>query len=51
VPEADHSPPYSGDVKNAWSYTSTPQHVFKAWYLVKYRDNFTFYLTSVCVCE
>jgi hypothetical protein len=22
--EADHSPPYSADVKNAWSYTSSP---------------------------
>jgi hypothetical protein len=22
--EADHSPPSSADVKNAWSYTSTP---------------------------
>jgi len=21
--EADHSPPYSAEVKNAWSYTST----------------------------
>jgi hypothetical protein len=23
-PEADHSPPSSAEVKNAWSYTSTP---------------------------
>jgi len=22
--EADHSPPSSADIKNAWSYTSTP---------------------------
>jgi hypothetical protein len=22
--EADHSPPYGADVKDAWSYTSTP---------------------------
>jgi len=22
--EADHSPPLSSEVKNAWSYTSTP---------------------------
>jgi hypothetical protein len=29
-------------VKNAWSYTSTPQYVFMAWCLVKHRDNFTF---------
>jgi hypothetical protein len=27
--------------KNVWSYTSIPQHVFMAWCLVKYRDNFT----------
>jgi hypothetical protein len=33
------------DVKNAWSYTFTPQYVFIAWCLVKHRDNFTFYLT------
>jgi hypothetical protein len=36
--EADHSPPSSAEVKNAWSYTSTPQHVFMAWCLVKHRD-------------
>jgi hypothetical protein len=40
--EADHSPPSSAEVKNAWSYTSTPQNVFMAWCLVKHRDNFTF---------
>jgi hypothetical protein len=42
--EANHSPPSSAEVKNAWSYTSTPQYVFIAWCLVKHRDNFTFYL-------
>jgi len=26
--EADHSPPSSTEVKNAWNYTSTPQCVF-----------------------
>jgi hypothetical protein len=26
--EADHLRPYSADVKNAWSYTSTPQYTF-----------------------
>jgi hypothetical protein len=41
--EVDHSPPSSAKVKNAWSYTSTPQYVFMAWCLVKRRDNFTFY--------
>jgi hypothetical protein len=34
--EADHSPPSTAEVKNAWSYTSTPQYVFMAW------DNFIF---------
>jgi hypothetical protein len=29
--------PSSAEVKNACSYTSAPQYVFKAWYLVKYR--------------
>jgi hypothetical protein len=40
--EADHSPPSNAEVKNAWSYTSTPQYVFMAWCLVNHRDNFTF---------
>jgi hypothetical protein len=38
--EDDHSPPSSAEVKNAWSYTSTPQYVFMVWCLVKHRDNF-----------
>jgi hypothetical protein len=33
--EADHSPPSSAEVKNAWSYTSTPM---SSWH----RDNFNF---------
>jgi hypothetical protein len=40
--EADPSPPSSTEVKNAWSYTSTPQHVFMMWCLVKNGDTFTF---------
>jgi len=40
--EADHSPPYSAEVQNAWSCTSTPQFVFMAWCLVRHRENFTF---------
>jgi hypothetical protein len=39
--EVDHSPPSGAEVKNAWSYTSTPQYVFMAWWSVKYRNNFT----------
>jgi hypothetical protein len=41
--ETDHSPPSSAEVKNEWSYTSTPQYVFMAWCLVKHWDNFTFF--------
>jgi len=33
--EADHSLPFSDEVKNAWSYTSTPQYVFMARCLIK----------------
>jgi len=32
-------------LKNAWSYTSTPQYAFMAWCSIKkkkHRDNFTF---------
>jgi hypothetical protein len=39
--EADHSPPSSAEVKNTWSYTSTPQYVLVAWCLVKHRGTFT----------
>jgi hypothetical protein len=27
----------SAEVKNTWSYTSTPPYDFMAWYLVKHR--------------
>jgi len=37
-----NSPPFSAEVTTAWSYTCIPPYVFMAWYLVKYRDNFTF---------
>jgi hypothetical protein len=38
VPETFHG----GKEAGAWSYSSTPSNVFKAWYLVKRRDTFTF---------
>jgi len=42
--EADHSTPSSAS-KNGWSYTSTPQYAFMAWYSTKkHRDNRTFTL-------
>jgi hypothetical protein len=37
VHESDHSSPSSAEVKNAWSYTSTPTFIFVAWCLVKHR--------------
>jgi hypothetical protein len=42
--EADHSPPSSADVKNAWSYTSTPQYAFMAWCSVKTQGQLHLYL-------
>jgi hypothetical protein len=33
--EADHLPPSSSEIKNVWSYTSTPQYAFMAWCLIK----------------
>jgi hypothetical protein len=33
--EADHSPPFSSEVKNEWSYTSTSQYAFMAWWSIK----------------
>jgi hypothetical protein len=41
--EPDRSPPSTAEAKNVWSYISTPQHVFKAWCLVKHSDNFSFF--------
>ena len=38
--EADLSPS-GGQIKNAWSYTSTPAYVFTVWCLMVHRDNFT----------
>jgi hypothetical protein len=39
--EADHSPPSSAEVKNAWSYTSTPNTLSWRSVQLKHRDNFT----------
>jgi hypothetical protein len=40
--EADNSTLSIAQVKNVWSYTSTPPYAFVAWYLVKHKGNFTF---------
>jgi hypothetical protein len=37
--EAGCSPPSRGVVKNAWSYTTTPQY-FMVWHLARQKDNF-----------
>jgi len=44
----DHSLPSGAEVRNAWSYTSTPPQVFMSWCLVKYWYNFTF---STCIAD
>jgi hypothetical protein len=42
--KADHSPPYSTEVENAWSYTSTTSICHRGrGAQLKHRDNFTFY--------
>jgi len=35
VRKGDHSRPSSAQIKNAWSYNSSPQYVFMVWCLVK----------------
>jgi hypothetical protein len=44
--EAKHSPPSSAEVKNAWSYTSTPSYVCVTWYLVMHQRQLYFTLFS-----
>jgi hypothetical protein len=47
--KADHSPPSTAKVKNAWSYSYTPQCLPMEQYLVKHRENFTFYSIKISV--
>jgi hypothetical protein len=48
--EADHSPPSSSEVKNAWSYTSTPPTPSWRGAELKHRndDTFNFYNIDLC---
>jgi hypothetical protein len=39
---ADRSLPPSAEVKNAWSFSSTPSYVFITRCLIKHRGNYTF---------
>jgi len=59
--KADHSPPYSAEIKNVWKYTSTPPYVFVVWCLVKKTEKLTFNFTfanvrskwlvpNICTC-
>jgi len=47
--EADHSPPSTSEIKNTWSYTSTPPYVITVWCLVKHVTSlpFTFTFTAL----
>jgi hypothetical protein len=36
--EADNIPQSNAEIKNAWSYTSPPTNVFKAWFLINHKD-------------
>jgi hypothetical protein len=49
--EADHSPPCSAEVKNAWSYISTPQYAFMKWCSVKAQElwNISRYSLNICL--
>jgi hypothetical protein len=40
--EADHPPPSSAEVKDAWKQNSTSPYVFMTRYIVNHRDSFTF---------
>jgi hypothetical protein len=47
--EADYSPTPSTEVKNAWSYTSTPPNVFMTWCLINHMGKFTFTFLRMCM--
>jgi hypothetical protein len=39
VLEADCSPPYNVNIKNAWNQTSAPSHILKVWCLIECRES------------
>jgi hypothetical protein len=45
---ADDSPPASAEVKNAWSYTSTPQIVFMAWCYLSTGKLYLYHFIFIC---
>jgi len=46
-----YSPPSSADVKNVWSYTSTPQYAFMVWCSIKKSTGATLLLPVSSVLE
>jgi hypothetical protein len=40
--QANHSSPFCAEIKNAWSYASTPQYVCIPWCLVQHKANIPF---------
>jgi hypothetical protein len=46
VPEDNHSPQLTAEVKNAWKYTSSPSYIFMVRSVIIYRDNLTFTFTN-----
>jgi len=49
--EADHSPLFSAEVKNAWNYTSTPPIRLHSVVIVKHSYNSTFKIIKVRWCD
>jgi hypothetical protein len=49
--EADHSLPYTAEIKRQWSYTSTPSYILITWSLLSTRHNFTSTLWQYVKCE
>jgi hypothetical protein len=50
--EADHSLPSTAEVRNAWSYNSSPPYVFMAWNSVKHREKLLLiYITLFSLCS
>jgi hypothetical protein len=47
--KSDHSPPPTGEIKNAWSYTSTPQTRLPGVVLSYARDKFTLIIIIIII--
>jgi hypothetical protein len=44
--EAEHSPPSSAEIKNKWSYNSTPQYAFTVWCSVIAQGHIYLYIVN-----